>query len=71
MTVALTFSPTTVQSACADPAPSLIKCPDQTHVWQKEQCDRGGSGPIGIPGGGQQGRGGLLGLIGRIVGGIL
>ncbi|AVD99646.1 hypothetical protein HWB51_gp028 [Mycobacterium phage Cuke] len=73
------FLSLTVASASAQPTttqePSpMIKCRNNSHVWNPEQCDR--PAPFTIGGGGSgQGRGGLLGTIGgiidRVTGGIL
>jgi hypothetical protein len=58
-------------SAIAYADPQLIKCPDNTHVWNEIQCNRGNNGPFGVPGGGEGGTGGLIGQIVRAIGGLL
>ncbi|AYN57981.1 hypothetical protein HWB90_gp031 [Mycobacterium phage Fowlmouth] len=64
-------SPTYI--AGPEPTP-IIKCRNQSHVWNPEQCDR--PAPFTIGGGGSgRSNGGLLGriggIIGRLTGGIL
>lgn len=69
LVIAVSFGSSSDASAFADPAPTLIECPDHTHVWNINQCND--QNPYGFPGSGGGGSGGLLGLIGRVLGGIL
>jgi len=62
----------------ASAKPSLIKCPDNTHIWAESQmeCRSVYSGPIGFGGAGDgSGRRGIIGeiidAIGGLIGGIL
>lgn len=58
-------------TATAFATPSqIIECPGtNAHVWDRDQCPRIGGIGIG-PGGGGSGGGGLLGTIGRVLGGL-
>lgn len=69
----LLFSP--IARGVAPLAPQPVECPgSNAHVWDKDQCPRIATGtPGGFPGGGGGPRsgGGLLGVIGRVVRGLL
>lgn len=69
--IVLTFNMIAVIPASADP--TLYECPgNNAHVWDRDQCPRIGSAPGQFPGsGGGGGRGGLLGLVDRLTGGLL
>ena len=58
-------------SAVAHADPVLIKCPDNTHVWNASQCENDSAGgPFAFPGtgGDTRGGGGLIGAIRRALG---
>jgi len=61
-----------VSAQSAPPTKEMYECVNHTHVWDKAQCPEFKSaGPASFPGGGGGGRGGLLGLVHDLTGGLL
>lgn len=61
--------------AVAHADPQLVKCPDNSHVWNESQCEEheNAGAPFTFPGSGgsESRRGGLLGVVRRALGGLL